>query len=516
MSSRKILIIIIACALIPRIAALILPPASVDEGYIYYVSKAGSVMFGELSGDPHPPLWNMLLRLPAQYTSNIALLRLPSLFFSILAVYASYILGFRFRDEKTGLITAAICAISCELWASDIQIRPNAALAWSVISLLSACLEIIKEGIPRRGWLLFALTALFCASVHFLGTAAAGFLLLFFLTLKPNRLKTASCLIAALIPAALWIAWCLTQPDNAYSQPYMKNTNCIRAFFAPASLLSIDTAIDMICDDPGQEKAGGNDSANSIYFLIASLPLWLVLFKGVKAEIKGNKQEMLLMAGMLFFILAALITGSLAGKGIYQTRYLLFLTAPFAVISICGYYSLNGSMAKISKGIFALVIAVNLLLCACYPFNPSLWNQYWQGTIDFINAQKKPGDKICIFIPGSFMSFGLAYAPDDMTINILPGHQKTWTQKENADKLEIMPLNPELVRDPKFAEGILGRNVFLVLCEEETEDFSAIAAFFDAHYSPALHHHSRSFTYWSDIETYMLVPKATATPNGKQ
>ncbi|MCR5660912.1 MAG: glycosyltransferase family 39 protein [bacterium] len=515
MSSRKILLIILACALLPRIAAAILPPASVDEGYIYYVSKCGAVMFGELSGDPHPPLWNMILWLPSQHTFNMALLRLPSLLFSMLAVYSSYILGLRFRDEKTGLITAAICAISCELWASDIQIRPNAALAWSVISLLSSSLEIIKESRPRRGWLLFALTALFCASVHFLGTAAVAFLLMYSISLKQNRLKTISCLIAALIPASLWIAWCLSQPANAYSLPYMKNTNVTRACFAPASLFSLDTAIDMVLDDPGQEKAGGNDSANIIYFLLASLPIWLLIIKGVKSGIKDNKQGTLLLGGMLCFIMAALVIGSLAGKGIYQTRYLLFLTAPLSVMAICGYFSMSGTMLKLAKWAFALIMAVNILLTLAYPFNPSLWNQYWQGTIDFINEHKKPDDKICIFIPGSFMSFGLAYAPDDMTISILPGHQKTWTQKENPDKLEIMPLNPALVRDPKFAETIIGKNVFLVLCEEETEDFSAIAAFFDAHYSPALHHHSRSLTYWADIETYMLEPKRQEAPADK-
>ncbi len=506
MPLKRFNIIILAAGLLIRLAALALQPAFCDEAFIYFASKSESLL-RILAHDPHPPLWNYLMRLPIALTANIALLRLPALLFSMLAINASFTLGCRVKDEKAGLAMAGFTALCYPVWLAEIQLRPNAILTWLTLILVIMMLEIRQEGRPRKGWLLFTAAAACCASIHYLGAVIAVFFLAasFF---TASRKKAAACLAAALVPIS---AWLLLTHDSQASNTTLVTSNHLRALSAPASLFGLETAIDIVADDPANEKAGGLNQDNAIWRLAFSSPLWLLLFTGIASIAKQDKFQAIILAGTFTFPAAVLIAGSLLGKGIYQNRYLLFVSVPLALLIYAGGDSLKGSLRKISSVLFCTIAGANILICLAFPFTPSLWNQYWQSTISFIESNHSPGDKICIFIPYSTMTFAMDYDPGSISVIFTADGNYDIISAPSAGKLKLIPLDDGMAEDARFLDYLAQGNVFLILCQEEMRGNGRIMAALDERFTPVLHFRSKSYVYWSDAECYLLTPKNNRT-----
>ncbi len=506
MPLKRFYIIILAAGFIIRLAALALQPAFCDEAFIYFATKSESLL-RILAHDPHPPLWNYIMRPLISLTSNIALLRLPALLFSMLAIHAAFTLGCRVRDEKAGLAMAGFAALCYPVWLAEMQLRPNAVLAWLTLILAIMMLEIRKEGRPRKGWLLFAAAASCCASLHYLGAAIAFFFLAASL-FTASRKKAAACLAAALVPISAWLLW--THDGNATST-MLVTSNHLRALSAPASLSGLETAIDIMADDPSNEKAGGLNQDNAVWRLAVSAPLWLLFFAGIASTAKQEKFQAFILAGAFAFPASVLIAGSLLGKGIYQNRYLLFVSVPLALLIYAGGDSLKGIPRKLSGALFCAIAGANILICLAFPFTPSLWNQYWQSTISFIESNQSPGDKICIFIPYSTMTFAMDYDPGSISVDFTADGNYDITSAPSAGKLKLIPLDDGMAGDPRFMDYLAQGNVFLILCQEEMRGNSRIMAALDERFTPVLHFRSKSYVYWSDAECYLLTPKSNRT-----
>ncbi len=501
MSVRRAYTIILATGLIIRLSALALQPAFCDEAFIYFVTKSQSLIH-IIANEPHPPLWNCLMFAPISQTSNIALLRLPALLFSMLAIHAAFILGCRVKDEKAGLAMAGFASVSYPVWLAEIQLRPNAVLSWSLLSVIIMMIEIRKEGRPNKGWLIFIATAAICASIHYLGAVSIAFFLTASLFISSRR-KAAICLATALVPIFAWTLWAQSHTNDDIK---LVTSNHIRALSAPASLCGLETAVDIITDDPSNDKAGGLNQENALLRLILSIPFWMLFIIGFISILRQEKFTAFLLAGTAAFPALTLIAGSLAGIGMYQNRYLVFVSIPAAMLIYAGADYLKGNLRKISQMLLIVILCINGIICLAFPFNPSLWNQYWQSTINFIEANQEPGDKICIFIPYCVMTFAMDYDPGALSMEY-GNNGFTFCNTPSPGKLELIPIDNELADDNKFLSSLSQRNVFLVLCQEELRDNSRIIAAFDKLFTPVLHFHSKSFTYWSDTECYLLRPK---------
>lgn len=407
------------------------------------------------------------------------------------------------KDEKTGLAIAGFASLCYPVWLAEMQLRPNAVLSWLTLILVIMMHEIYKEGRPRRGWLLFTAAALCCASVHYLGAAAVFFFLAASL-FTSSRKKAAACLAIALIPISAWLWW--THNGNA-SNTVLVTSNHLRALSAPASLCGLETAIDVMADDPSNEKAGGLNQQNAAWRLAFSIPLWILLFAGIASLAHQEKFSALLLSGTFVFPALLLMAGSILGKGIYQNRYLLFVSVPMALLIYAGSDSLTGSLRKISNALLLIIAGANILISLAFPFTQSLWNQYWKSTISFIESNQSPGDNICIFIPYSTMTFAMDYDPGSISVDFTADGNYDIRNTPSPGKLKLIPLDNEMANDYKFLDYLAQSNVFLVLCQEEMRDNSRIMAALDERFTPVLHFRSKSYVYWSDAECYLLTPK---------
>ncbi len=500
--------IIISFGLLIRLAAEFMQPAYTDEAFIYFTSRCGWKVFDILISDPHPPLWNIILYLPVRYLEyNIAILRLPSLIFSVLSIYASYRIGKIFQDDKTGLLLAAFSAVSCPVWQNDIQIRPIAALTWSALVLLIMMTEILESGKPKSGWLAFTATASLCASVHFLGSAFVVTFLLISLIFK-NCKKTAICLLISLIPLCCWTLWCLSH--NPLPRNYAPS-HYLGILAEPADITGISKAIDVLSDTSREAKQDLQTLPSlqiDAPYIIASIPLWLLILTGTYSLLRYNFHKGLLIAGPFFSITILLIAGSMMGKGNFTTRYLVFQAIPMTMLICSGAHEIKGKLQKAASLIIPLTIGFNLLLCAMFPFTPELWNQYWQSTIDFIESHKTEGDAICLYHPLTIMQFGLAYDPQSMSRCDFSSGVFSFNRTQSPGKLEIFPLDIRSASNKDLINYLSHRNVFLILhCANKNEEYSQIMDALDSAFTPKLKFHSKSYIYSANVDCYLLVPK---------
>ncbi len=89
-------------------------PAIIDEPFSLYVAKLDpSLIISSCASDVHPPLYYLILHywILVFQDSELAM-RLPSVVFSVLAVYVVYRIGGRLFSREVGLLSALIAGIS--------------------------------------------------------------------------------------------------------------------------------------------------------------------------------------------------------------------------------------------------------------------------------------------------------------------------------------------------------------------------------------------------------------------
>ncbi len=511
MTSKKILAIIIALGTLIRLAAEFMQPAFQDEAFIYFTSRSGWKMFEILIIEPHPPLWNIILYLPARFMEyNIGLLRLPSLFFSVLAIYAAYRIGTIFKNENIGLLLAALCATSYTIWQNDILLRPNAALSWSALAIIIMMAEILEQGKPKFGWPVFTAIATLCASVHYLGAAFVTICLFISITFKKFKI-IAVCLIISLIPMCSWTLWCLNHNPAPRTYP---PSHYLGISTLPADIMGIDKAIDVLFGinrEESQESGTQTILKTEAPYAIASIPLWILMIAGAFSISKQNFRKGLLLAGPLLGIIVLLIAGSILGKGTFFNRYFVFLAIPAAMLISAGALETKGKLRKVSAIVLPSIIGANLLLCILFPFIPALWNQYWQGTIDFIESHKTEGDKICLYHPFTIMQFGLAYDPKSMKRCDFSSGVFTINRTPSPGKLEMYPIDIRSARNADYINELRQGRVFLVLLAERNNEFRQVMEALDAAFIPELKFHSQSYKFWASSDCYLLIPKEASS-----
>ena len=499
------LFIIVLAGAAVRLTAGWVQPAFIDEGFVYYVTKAGwRAMVDVLRYDTHTPVHNVLMYPWVCATDSIFWLRLPSALCGLGAVVLSYHLARRYCSAGTSLALSAFMALSYNVWLADAQLRNYGPLTLLCTVQLLCCSDIYRRGAPfadlpwsRLRWPLYALTALLCSGIHVLGALTQSVMALFSFWLpspaKKNLLVTS---ILAVLPCVLWFTVCRSSSDLAMVHEETREY-ALQFCFTPLYLLNLKSPNDLV-NYFGHYLPGETIVPFILpaYLLFNGL-FWLVLLYSWYKLVRRWKWEGWLLGGVFFLPQLEVLLSCLLGMQPYSPRYAVPMTISFLLL--CEQWDSE----KLKLSFRQLALGWTVFLCLIFPFFPPLWLQYWQGAIDFIEAKSRPGDIVLLYNPGISYSFVWAYDPQGAYYEFShdSGYHSALRQRPESPKLTCLPLSESLLTED-FLRSVKDRRVFLVLCQRFQGDHSL--ELLDKRFKIADSYKFSSLTSWAEADVFLL------------
>lgn len=523
-SCRNKLILLIALGLLLRLMAAYLQPAFLDESYIYNVTKFSvKTIIAESCRDSHPPLYNLLMYPLVHAVNSAFILRLPCVLAGTAAICLAFLAGRRFGGEKCGLLLAAFISCSYNNWLLDAQLRSYGMLDCALLALLLMSLNIHtfgrpipKTNSPITGWLAYTLTAVLCSSLHFTGTLAVG---CYFLTLlllprssaQQSRRLPCCLLLSSLLPSLCWFIYTKTQAQSFFSQVHALGTNYREYLDIPAYLLSWQVyqyyVLDMqryLSQSPNLLSTAATWLARCInpLYAIFALLAWYLLFRGIKTALAHNRNEALIALCPPLALMLMLLTANTIHLQVLQKRHLLPLS-PVLLMFISLAAAAIETKTKRKVLIFAILSSM-AITAVLFPCNTKLWNQHWQGALNYLEQHSGKRDLILVYHGYAVYSFAQAYAPGQMLFN--PGTGRIKIAQDYSGPL-ILPLTKALACQ-KFLEDSKEYSVFIVLNQYRYEN--AKDHLYDwilDNYDIDGRFHEDSYTDWAVVDVCRLIPK---------
>lgn len=514
--NRYWLAAIVCLALVVRLTAAYLQPNYIDEGFNYYLCRAGiGSMIDAVKSDVHTPAAQLAVYPLTLLTHDIFLLRLPFVLAGTLSVVLSFYIFLYYVSERDALLLSLFLAVSYSLWNTDVLMRPYGPLHFFLTAVWLGILSCREHGCPyassgqnkpaRLRWALFALACLGAACFHLIGilvlAACAGCVVF----AGGSRRRTVLLIIAlSVVPSLLWFCWGPMrvkmsgggQAAHAFSIP-------ATAANIPASILNIEALRGLLI---GRQELWAEFLQAHIVSAITGLggAALLICLYGAYVMMRRDAWKACLALLNLVFPLAVLITAAKLGlMEMFYLRYALPLTVPFMCLLFCGCGD------KAGKACHVVILSAAAVLCLCFPFRTQLWNQYWAGTFDFIEQRQRSYDVIFVNISYAVYSFSMAYNCENIDFSFT-GNQAACRQIVSAGKLPVYALSPKNC-SPSMVEGLGPMRIFLVLCESGYED-DYVLKWLLRYYRIADGMEYTNLHYWGSVRT-VLLERRTADDN---
>ncbi|MBQ7568381.1 hypothetical protein IJT17_06205 [bacterium] len=507
----KWLIVIAIAALAIRLTAAYIQPPFIDEGHVYYVTKAGwHQLITELKIDVHPPTYNALIYPLVQATSSIFCLRLPSVLLSLPALLLVYLIAIRFANEPLALGITAVYALNRAIWITDAQLRSYGALGLAILTVWLGMLDMhagrhpLASVLPRSsrwGWSLFALASVLAASFHVLGSVAICTAALFsFCFIGRKRLIALLTATVSLIPIASWFAWS-RETAQFQGKNVVYHASWDSYYSMPLSILGCWDATSF--NDIAQGTAWQTLCADylPIFYTLANVTLCALFLLGwyLMARERSWEGHFLGLSAVLPWL--ALGFADRMGWLTFQARYLVPFCLPFLLLV---FRSLQPWGRRLLLG---LILTIGTANCLLFPFFPPMWNQSWQESLDFIKSAQREGDTIAITIPSNVYGLAMAYNPehirfifqDNAISNVMID------QDSVPGKLRVMPIDYPMA-SPQLLDYLGSGRLFLIICQPR-ESTSALLGWLDQYYTVIGTQKTCSMTNWGSMLVLQLERK---------
>lgn len=497
--------------LLVRVAAAWLQPAYIDEAAVYYTTKAGwNAVFEVARYEYSPPSFNAVMYPLIKVCSSVFILRLPEVFLFLPTFGAGYQLCRRMFPVWVSLMLCAFGAFSYNIWLTEAQFRYYGPLIFFLTWFWLGMEDALEQRIPfqnmlgRRssfGWYLLALLAAGAASVHVLGlVVVCSCVLLVGRLAGTARIRMFLCIITGSLPMFIWLLWrqCSGGGISLAHSTMWNGDSWIMLASVPLCVLNCGVSQNILFYGRYNANLSQYHFAISCCYYCVNVFLWLLILSGY-CRLRKRHKDMADMMGCSFFM-TLLLLSVLGTVGIHelQPRYAVIFSLPIVCFLAEGF-----NQAKFVWVGFGAVISWTVLLTMAFPFTPSLWNQYWQSCIDYIETHQRAGDRIYIFTPYAGFSFAWAYDKEHISFDY--GKSVYWIkQTVVSDKLPIVLLSNDVSYKPSDQElrNIAGQRVFLIL--NQTANTGGPPRWLFDHYRMVDHFGHRSIRYWADAEVILL------------
>lgn len=345
----------------------------------FAVQSPADIWAATVGGEFNPPLFYWIEHFMLVFGNSETILRLVPALAGILMIPVTYLLGREFIDRNTGIIAAALMAVSpFHIFYSQEARAYSLALLFVSIALLFFLKAYLTN--DRYSWILFGIFSALAFWTHFYSAILVGLLVLFYLG---TRVKEFLKDIKTLIPLAIGLATFVI-----LSLPLIVATIqlfLIRTSAAPTYGIQGLSVIWISI----QQFFGFN--------LVISVIFLLIFIVGMVEIFRTN-----LKWGVLFTLVIIgtfLISWALSYKMPMIPRYLLFLLPFFFIGVACINRPLLSFYPR--KSVVYLLMAGFMVLTAI--LLPSYYTTYskedWRGFSQQLGTMTQKGD-VVVVLPG--------------------------------------------------------------------------------------------------------------------
>jgi uncharacterized membrane protein len=387
-----VLVVAIVCW---RTATLLRYDLWYDELYSVYAASGdlGEVWQSALSDRVHPPLFYLILWgwLQAADFTPTALRLLPLLCY-VGALGTTWWAAGAARLSATGRWIAVLAvALNPIVFDAGADLRGYALLGGLIALMVGATLHLLDESPPARArWILIG-SAILATWVHYFAWPTVAALVV--ILLWYGRRRDAALLGGASVAASLPWAWALLDASA--------KTVATQLAWSQAPGLTDWLLL------PGSLLAGRTPTGVQVAVAIAG---WVVL--GLAAHFAARRPLVLLVASPP---LAALLGGLALGVGIWDSRYLIGATIPFALLLA---HAASGP-ARIPR----VGVAIVLLMSAWGAATPADWRIPWRGITQQLAAHPAGGP---VYVFDGFSALPIRYYALMEGLELQVPEVKTW------------------------------------------------------------------------------------------
>lgn len=275
--------------------------------------------------------------------SDVAL-RISSVLPSILGIITMFFVGKNLKDEKTGLLCAALTSFSGFMIYFSQEVR-----FYSLLFLFSALAVLLFLKLLEKqsylNYLLFYIINLMIMFIHTIGFVFVffNFLILFVYLKKQNKIsyKQIGVLVAATLVAMLpFVPFLYKTLTASYISQFWSDFSFTKLFFVFADYVSpiqinlVNTPINV------STLLFRNNVFNWGYVIFAVIPLFIAILGVISAFLKkSEKVNLLAIIGIA--TLFVMITASSMGKIVLITKYTMEFYPIFIAITAFGLYSIK-------------------------------------------------------------------------------------------------------------------------------------------------------------------------------
>ena len=275
--------------------------------------------------------------------SDVAL-RISSVLPSILGIITMFFVGKNLKDEKTGLLCAALTSFSGFMIYFSQEVR-----FYSLLFLFSALAVLLFLKLLEKqsylNYLLFYIINLMIMFIHTIGFVFVffNFLILFVYLKKQNKIsyKQIGVLVAATLVAMLpFVPFLYKTLTASYISQFWSDFSFTKLFFVFADYVSpiqinlVNTPINV------STLLFRNNVFNWGYVIFAVIPLFIAILGVISAFLKKN-EKVNLLAIIGIATLFVMITASSMGKIVLITKYTMEFYPIFIAITAFGLYSIK-------------------------------------------------------------------------------------------------------------------------------------------------------------------------------
>ena len=391
--------------------------------------------------------------------SDVAL-RISSVLPSILGIITMFFVGKNLKDEKTGLLCAALTSFSGFIIYFSQEVR-----FYSLLFLFSALAVLLFLKLLEKqsylNYLLFYIINLMIMFIHTIGFVFVffNFLILFVYLKKQNKIsyKQIGVLVAATLVAMLpFVPFLYKTLTASYISQFWSDFSFTKLFFVFADYVSpiqinlVNTPINV------STLLFRNNVFNWGYVIFAVIPLFIAILGVISAFLKKN-EKVNLLAIIGIATLFVMITASSMGKIVLITKYTMEFYPIFIAITAFGLYSIKPEFIR-KVLIFSLfAITLTYLFISEYAPQKIKRTEGHKLVANLVTEAKlNPNDRILLLYYDSDR-FGKYMSTDEYIIESITKYNFQYRLIFNP------PLHTEVVKN--------GKKIFLSSFQNASNDY---------------------------------------------
>jgi uncharacterized membrane protein len=362
----------------------------VDEGYSARIAQLSIThLYHALLLDTHPPVYFFILHLWYLMFGNSEFsFRLLSVFFGVLSILTSYLLGKKLFNKTAGYIAALCIALNTFLIAFSQEARMYSLL--SLLSLTSFYFFILSmKYSAKRHWIIYFLSSLLLLYTHIHGIFIIGaqtvyVFTILFLDRKNNLLTFRSAIIMQALLGLLYLPWIVVVKYQLIGR--------MESWIPVPSFLSIGNTF--------------LEFSGSIPLMIWFAILILIALLGTIPELKtsflkgsiisdtggaAHKNKVHSTVILLIWLCTTIFLPFLISVflfSLFKSKYVIAAVFPFILLSINGLITLRNTWIKVS----CILIYVGLSLLSIQTYFSTLHKDQWREAVHCIETQAYAGD----------------------------------------------------------------------------------------------------------------------------